>query len=132
MTSTIKTIILVLVIAGIGYFGYNYLTRTNVAGDSAIQQESANTSKMGAEVLTALNQLKVLKLDGAVFKDKTFLSLKDFSKPLNPESIGRVNPFSPIGVENTASVKLTPAVGSTTPAIPGSSATSSTRGTPGN
>jgi hypothetical protein len=108
MSPLVKNIIIVLVVAGVGYFGYNYLTRTDTASDVLIQQNSADTSKMGAEVLAALNQLKTLKLDGSVFQDKTFLSLRDFSKPLTSEPVGRVNPFSPIGVENAGSVKLAP------------------------
>ncbi len=91
---------MVLVLAGVGFFGYNYLTRTIVPSDVLLQQTTGNTSKMGAEVLSALNQLRVLQLDGSVFSDKTFLSLQDFSKPLNSEPVGRINPFSPIGVES--------------------------------
>ena len=100
MSSIIKTTIIVLVIAGVGFFGYNYLTRTNAPTDLLVQQNSGDTSKMGAEVLSALNQLKTLRLDSSVFSDKTFLSLRDFSQSLNPEPVGRINPFSPIGVEN--------------------------------
>ena len=91
--------------------GYNYLIRVDTTGGVLINQDSADTSKMGAEVLTALNQLKTLKLDDSIFKDKTFVSLEDFSKPLSPEPVGRINPFSPIGVENTITIKAT----STTP-----------------
>lgn len=118
MSPIIKNIIIVLVIAGVGFFGYNYLTRKDTSSDSLIQQESVNTSKMGAEVLTALNQLKTLKLDSAIFKDEVFVSLQDFSKPLSPEPVGRVNPFSPIGVES-GSVKITPNSSTTKPTTGG-------------
>ena len=108
MSSFVKIIIAVLVVAGVGFFGYNYLSRTDTTSDTLLQQTSTNnTSSMGAEVLTALNQLRTLKLDDSVFKDKTFMSLQDFSKPLDAEPIGRTNPFSPIGVEN-GPVKLAP------------------------
>jgi hypothetical protein len=109
MSSIVKIIITVLVLAGVGFFGYNYLTRTSVPSGVLLQQESADTSKMGAEVLTALNQLRTLKLDSSIFSDKTYLSLEDFSKPLNPEPVGRINPFSPIGVENYIPGKTVPA-----------------------
>lgn len=114
MSSIVKTIIIVLVVAGIGFFGYNYLNQTNVQTDVLVQQNSADTSKMGAEVLSALNQLKTLRLDESVFKDKAFMSLRDFSKPLTSEPVGRVNPFSPIGVENAGAVKLAPVSATTT------------------
>jgi hypothetical protein len=108
MSPIIKNIVIVLVIAGVGFFGYSYLTRKSVTGDPLIQQDSINTSQMGAEILSALNQLKTLKLDSSIFQDKVFMSLRDFSKPLNAEPVGRVNPFSPIGVESAGAVKLTP------------------------
>jgi hypothetical protein len=106
MSSLIKNIIIVLVLAGLSFFGYKYLTRTATPEDAIVKQDSTNMSKMGAEVLVALNQLKTLKLDESVFKDKTFISLKDFSKPLGTEPIGRINPFYPIGVENNPASKL--------------------------
>jgi len=106
MSSIVKTTIIVLIIAGVGYFGYSYLTRSGVPSGDLLQQTSSNTSQMGAEVLAALNQLKILKLDSSIFQDKVYLSLQDFSKPLNPEPVGRINPFNPIGVETGGSIKL--------------------------
>jgi hypothetical protein len=109
MSSTIKTVIIVLVLSGIVFFGYNYLNKTSAPSDTLLTQTSANTSKMGAEVLSALNQLKILKLDGSIFQDKIFLSLQDTSISLTPEPVGRINPFSPIGVENASAVRFVPA-----------------------
>jgi len=118
MSSIIKIVIIVFILAGVGFFGYNYLTRTSKnSTDILLTQTSANTSRMGGEVLVALNQLRTLKLDGSVFQDKVFLSLQDFSKPLIPEPVGRINPFSPIGVENASAIRLVPVNNaSTTPA----------------
>ncbi len=109
MSSIIRTATIILVIAGLGFLGYNYLSRNNSTDELITRQDLTDTSKMGAEVLSALNQLKTLKLDAGVFSDKTFTSLTDFSKPLNPEPVGRTNPFSPVGVENAGSVKINPA-----------------------
>lgn len=109
MSSTIKTVIIVLVLSGIGYFGYSYLNKAGSSSDVLLTQTSANTSKMGAEVLSALNQLKTLKLDGSIFQDKIFLSLEDTSISLTPEPVGRINPFSPIGVENASAARFVPA-----------------------
>ncbi len=108
MSSILKIIITILVLAGIGFFGYNYLTRSSSPNDTLIEQTGVNTSAMGVEVLSALNQLRTLKLDGSIFKDKTFMSLHDFSKPILPEPVGRINPFSPIGVEVIKNVKTAP------------------------
>lgn len=124
MSSNLKIIIIVLVVAGIAFFGYNYFGKTSTSTDVLVRESALDSSKIGAEVLVALNQLKTLKLDADVFKDKTFMSLVDYSKPLNAEPVGRVNPFSPIGIEN-GSVKLAPA--STTTDIK-AKATSTTTG----
>lgn len=114
MSALIKNILIVAVVAGVGFVGYNYLSR-DPAGDTLVTVSGDGTSQMGAQVLSALNQLQQLKLDESVFSDKTFKSLKDFSRPLPTESVGRLNPFAPIGVEVSKSVTET--VSTTTPPV---------------
>lgn len=101
MSSLIKTVIIVAVIAGLGFVGYNYLSKSP-GGDGLVVVKNDGTSQIGAQVLTALNQLQLLKLDEKVFSDATFKSLKDFSRPIASEPVGRINPFSPIGIEKSA------------------------------
>lgn len=105
MSSSLKLILATVIVAALGFFGYQYVSGTPVNNDLT-KVGVSDTSKMGAQVLSALNQLQQLKLDGSVFDDKTFKSLKDFSRPLPLEDVGRINPFAPIGIDST-SVKNT-------------------------
>ena len=49
------------------------------------------------ELVTTLLALRAVKLDGTIFTDPSFTSLKDFSTEIVPEPIGRPNPFAPLG-----------------------------------
>lgn len=107
-----KNIAIVLVIGVIGFFGYNYLIGSSSSAGDLTQVSQTSTSKMGAQVLSALNQLSQLKLDESVFSDATFKSLRDFSQPLPTDQVpGRTNPFAPIG----ASVSSGASTGQTFP-----------------
>ena len=106
MSSSIKLILAIVIIAGLGFVGFQYVSNGTPASDGLTTVGVSDTSKMGAQVLSALNQLQQLKLDGSIFDDKTFKSLKDFSRPLPTEEVGRTNPFAPIGVDSPA-VKTT-------------------------
>lgn len=102
-SSIIKIATVVIVIAVIGFFGYNYLNgSSSSSGDISIVPNS-DTSAVGAQVLSALNQLNRLNLDAGIFSNPTFKSLKDFSRPLPTEPVGRINPFSPIGIDASIS-----------------------------
>ncbi|MEK7575215.1 MAG: hypothetical protein AAB511_03225 [Patescibacteria group bacterium] len=52
----------------------------------------------GRELLSVLTELQSISLDGAIFLDPVFSSLKDWSLPLDPQpfakALGRRNPFS--------------------------------------
>ena len=96
--------ILVLVISfGIYYFFFkgsdsdieDYITSTGSP------QEAADV--LGQEILIALNQIEALKLDRSIFEDPVYLSLTDRSEEIDPEPVGRVNPFAPIGDEPVGS-----------------------------
>lgn len=48
------------------------------------------------ELLTRLHQLEQIKISGAIFHDHRFQSLVDFHQQIQPEPLGRDNPFVPI------------------------------------
>jgi hypothetical protein len=61
----------------------------------------------GQEVVDTLRQLDAVKLDGAIFSQKTFAALKDFSTQIVPEPVGRPNPFAPLSSSARASASTT-------------------------
>ena len=114
MSSLIKTIIVIAVLAGVGFVGYNYLSRDTSSPD-VLQVQKDDPSQMGAQVLSALNQLQQLKLDESIFDNPAFKSLKDFSRSIPAEPIGRSNPFAPIGIDVGSVATNTLTVGTVVP-----------------
>lgn len=56
-------------------------------------------NNVGQDLLKQLLQLRALQLNDAIFSRPAFESLQDFSQELVAEPVGRVNPFSPLGVD---------------------------------
>lgn len=70
------------------YFGSSsapLLSQTNAA------------SPVSKQLLLTLSNLHTLKLDQSVFTDPTFVSLNDFGVQIPPQSVGRGDPFAPLG-----------------------------------
>ena len=53
-------------------------------------------NKADQELVATLLALRAVKLDGGIFGDPAFLSLKDFSTEIVQEAVGRTNPFAPL------------------------------------
>jgi hypothetical protein len=48
------------------------------------------------DLVTTLMQLRAVTLDGTIFTDPVFMSLQDFGVEIQPEPVGRPNPFLPL------------------------------------
>lgn len=57
----------------------------------------ADAKILGAEITQALVQIESLTLDKDVFSNAIYRSLRDRSKRIDIEPIGRRNPFAPLG-----------------------------------
>ena len=55
---------------------------------------SSNT--VGSDLIKLLKDLNAIELDQSIFDEPSFQSLKDFSRPLRAEPVGRENPFAPL------------------------------------
>ena len=105
--SKYKNITLFAVIAGLLFLGYSYFFG-GVRSDSALVVEEVGTtagSVVGQDLLRTLLTLRSLALDEKIFADKVFISLKDFSQPINPLPVGRKNPFAPFGTSAGAATQ---------------------------
>jgi len=94
ITSLLSTVIITVIIGAL-YFS----TASAQSGLITTTQDPAGAS---SDVITQklINQINILKgvtLNGALFKGDSFISLRDWSKPLPEQEIGRNNPFAPIG-----------------------------------
>lgn len=85
------------VIVGAGYFAVaQYVSVAH--GQSSLltaDQTSGNVSADGAQVLALLNRLKSINLDDRIFSNPNFLSLQDWSVTIDPQTVGRQNPYLP-------------------------------------
>lgn len=92
MTSRAQNLLVFLgfiIIAGLGYYLYSEQKSNNLIGSQINNQIAAEASLF----LEHLNELETLSLSGDIFSDPRFTNLVDFSEPINPQPIGRANPF---------------------------------------
>jgi len=98
---TLLALIVVFVIVAFVFYSY-FFKGDNVATNNTglLTAESSTTGVVDRELFNLLAKLKKLNFDeaGAVFGDSRFISLVDFSQPLPIVTVGRQNPFAPIGV----------------------------------
>lgn len=95
-----KLILLVLLIV-VAFVGYRYaFKKGNASGGNSLVESETSTEgapAIGADLIRKLAMLKTLKIDDTLFKEESFVSLTDFSVPIdNSLQAGRDNPFSPI------------------------------------
>jgi hypothetical protein len=100
----ILTALIALVVFGLGWYVLSggssspaTLTTTVATGGSAADKNLVST----------LLALRAVKLDGTIFSDPGFTSLKDFSTQIVPEPVGRPNPFAPLPSSASASASST-------------------------
>ena len=96
-------------IVGAGYFAVaQYVDVAHGQSSLLVADQSAgNVSADGAQVLALLSRLQQLKLDGKIFSNPDFLALQDWSVSIDPQTVGRQNPY-------LQSYGMAPATASTT------------------
>ena len=92
MESTIKNILIVLVVLSIAFLGYYFYAQQ----DSTVQDDSSVTTMLAnTEVFIGRSQeLDRIGLDMTLFEDKRFTSLQSFTKPVDEKLFGRTDPFA--------------------------------------
>lgn len=78
---------------------------------SLLSSETVSSGGPDQELVSTLLALRAVKLEGAIFQDPAFLTLKDFSTQIIPEPVGRPNPFAPL----TQTAAVVPAMGQLDP-----------------
>lgn len=59
-------------------------------------QQFSEETVIDQDLLVTLLQLRSIELDGRIFSDPVFRSLRDFSQSIAPQPVGRNNPFAPL------------------------------------
>ena len=99
ITSTQKTIGVIILLLGIAYYAYMTFVQAPPVDKSATD---GSTPPVGQDILDLVASFESVSIDPAVFDSPLFKNLKDFTTVLLPEPQGRVNPFAPIGTENAS------------------------------
>ncbi len=91
-----KISILVIVVLFVGFFGYKMLFPSK--GPLVSTDTSTAPEVLGQDLVNELNRLRSLsQINSAIFVDPVFVNLRDIQVPVQPQQIGRQNPFLPIG-----------------------------------
>lgn len=96
MTPLLKNLLIGLGLALLALIGvYLYQQR----GDSAAVLVNSRVTDQATletqDFLRRLQELRAVELDDSLFSDDEFRSLVDWHREVEPESVGRSNPFSP-------------------------------------
>jgi len=105
MSHNIKNIIIGVVVIAVCFGGYKVFfsgdpVQDDLLTSNVLSTERTSAEVLGAEIVTALRVIDTIKLDASLFDDEVYLSLKDRSQEIDPEPVGRFNPFAPVGVED--------------------------------
>lgn len=89
-------IIIGVLVVIIGIAGYFYSTRDQTSDTLLSSEFSTTTTVVDSDLLSALRELKKLRLDDSIFTNPVWMSLNDFGKTLADQPKGRPNPFLPL------------------------------------
>lgn len=97
------------VLAVLVAIGAWYFLGDSGSGEPVLVTEDLSTPSAQAErdLVATLLQLRSVSLDGTIFNDPVFQSLKDFGSQIVPEPVGRENPFAPFDNQKSRSPTTT-------------------------
>ncbi len=93
MSSRVQNLLMLLGIVLIVVLGYYLYTQSN-ATELQVGTERQQVALESAVILRNLNKIKTVNLEGEIFSNPRFTNLVDFTEPINPQSVGRSNPFT--------------------------------------
>lgn len=77
---------------------FMYINREPYVEESLLTSvtSDANPTTLDGSFISALNSLRGLQLNDAVFRNTVWANLTDFSQVIEPQPSGRPNPFAPV------------------------------------
>lgn len=107
MTPKLKKIIFTILALILMFILYVLIIKEDPSVDPLITGSGSvgvNNQVLGTQISQALLRIEQIKLDKSIFTDQIYRSLQDRSIPIEPEAVGRNNPFAPI--ESTGAVSI--------------------------
>ncbi len=96
MNSTLKNILVLLIILTFAFSGY-YIFVQNNNSQMAFSDNEYVTTEMLANTqlfIQRRNTLSQINIDTSLFEDPKFISYKNFTQPIEVQPVGKDNPFS--------------------------------------
>ena len=105
-----KLIVGLIVVVLIGAAWYEFTQSSTPAPllSSTAATTGGDTNPADQTLVSTLLALQAVSLNGTIFSDPAFLSLKDFTTQIVSEPVGRPNPFAPLSPSALQSVPSTP------------------------
>ncbi|NTV22445.1 MAG: hypothetical protein HGB03_02645 [Candidatus Yonathbacteria bacterium] len=95
--------VLAVILAFVAYQMLFVSGKSTDEGTSVLIEDQGDLSAEDQTTLQMLSDMQTIKLNATVLQNPAFISLQDFSIPLQNEPQGRRNPFAPIGTTNDIS-----------------------------
>ncbi len=108
MKTWIWIIVIVVIGGGIFFYFYGQDSSSNTGGIGVTATGASSVDQ--TQVLSLLNQIRLLHIDSQLFQDPAYTKLYDYSVDIPDQAVGRSNPFAPLPGEAT---KSKPAAGAT-------------------
>jgi|JI10StandDraft_1071094.scaffolds.fasta_scaffold26285_5 hypothetical protein len=96
MSNLLKNLLIALGLAIILFIGYITFVRDDGSDAMISESLSPEVRQETQQLLSTLQELKSINVEGRIFSDPLFLSLRDFRVELGTEPEGRSNPFAPL------------------------------------
>ena len=93
MTSLLKNAFILLCLIATIALGYYLYTQNSLATLTTSGVLADNLEIESAQILARLNELVAVELNGDIFYDPRFSSLKNVTPAVNAEPVGSQNPF---------------------------------------
>jgi len=98
-----KLVVAAIVVVLVGVACYALSGHTSSSSSALTTEDATGTqSAQEREALDILLQLRSIQLNGTIFSDAAFQSLKDFRTEIVSEPVGRRNPFAPLSSSEQA------------------------------
>jgi hypothetical protein len=95
MESSIKNILVVLVVLSVAFLGYYFYAQqvSTAPNDEVVKSMLASTEAF----LGRSQELEQIAFDMSLFEDSRFKTLHSFTKPVSDKPVGRTDPFAAVG-----------------------------------
>lgn len=96
-----KSILILAAVAALAIGGYFFFiagsdSTAAVALSDDTERQLEESLAIEQEIIIELRKIQSIRISEGIYDDPAFVSLIDFSRPIEPQAVGRENPFAPL------------------------------------